>query len=404
MMPRYFYRALDVHGRPFSGDLEASSEVAVVKYLQALGQFPLSTALSRPARDWLRTFLPVSRRQRELALATVELATLLRAGLELDRALAILQGLDEIKPIRGLISNWLDRVRGGASFSAALQTESSIPRIYVSLVRAGEHSGQLASAVHGVAEYMSSSQDLSDRIKSALMYPAILVVTAGLSITAILVFVLPQFEPLFSDAGKSLPLATQAVMRLGHFVQSFGWLIILLIACLVFGCRTLLRHGNIRLKYDSLCLRTPVFGPFLRKVECERFFRALGTLTLNGSPIPDAVLVANDAVSNRAMNRSIAEIGRSLREGDSLAERLAKSGRFPQMAVDFVRIGEESGNLGDMLVRQSELYRKQVKRGLEQMLELLVPALTITLGLVIAGLIGSILLAILSVNDLAIQG
>lgn len=403
-MPKYFYRAVDVHGRPFSGDLAASSEIAVIKYLQALGQFPLSTGPSRPERAWLRRLLPSPRRQRELALATSELATLLRAGLELDRALAILQRLDEIKPIRDLISNWLDRVRGGASFSAALDVESCIPRIYVSLVRAGEHSGELASAVHGIAEYMSSSQDLSDRIKSALVYPAILVATAGLSITAIFVFVLPQFEPLFSDAGKSLPLATQVVMSIGQFVQSFGWLLVLSIATVVFGCRALLRQENFRLKYDSTCLRTPVFGQLACKVECERFFRALGTLTLNGSPLPDAVLVANDAVTNKAIARSIAEIGRCLREGDSLAERLAQSGLFPQMAVDFVRIGEESGNLGEMLVKQSELYRQQVKRALERMLELLVPALTITLGLLIAGVIASILLAILSVNDLAIQG
>jgi general secretion pathway protein F len=328
---------------------------------------------------------------------------LLRAGLELDRALGILTNLSDIGTLKAPFEAVRNRVRDGASFADALAADPFFPKFYVSMVRAGEHGGSLDNTLQRLTDYLVRTMAIRESITSALIYPAILVVTMFISITVILVFVLPQFEPLFADAGKALPFATRVVMSIGDFVRFYGWIVILLLIGGFFLYREWVKKPENRLKRDALMLRLPVLGDLFRAVEIERLMRTFGTLLSNGVPVPSALNLSKDVLSNMVLANAVRDAAVSLREGERLAQRLGRSKVFPAITLDLIQIGEESGKLDEMLLRQADLDELRIKHRVDRALALLVPALTVLLGFVVAGLIASMLAAILSVNDLAMQ-
>lgn len=404
-MATFRYKALSAAGAIVSGTLEAVSEAAAIQQLRAQGHYPISAAVADAPdwRRWLTQNLSPKRglSTRELAIATSELATLIHAGLELDRALQILTGLGETQSLAAPLGAVLARLRDGASFADALAVDPAFPKFYVNMVRGGEMSGNLDATLHHLAEYLARAQTIREAITSALVYPVILLATAGLSIAVILIFVLPQFEPLFHDAGKSLPLATRIVMALGDFLGAMWWAILMSLVAGALWFRHALRQPVFRRRWDALILRSPLLGDLFIKMEMERFSRTLGTLLGNGITLPVALGITRDTLSNSVIAAVVGETALSLREGEGLAGRLARSGVFPSMALDLVRVGEETGRLDEMLLRQADLYEHAVKHKIDRLLALLVPVLTVFLGMIVAGLIGSMLVAILSVNDLA---
>jgi general secretion pathway protein F len=336
-------------------------------------------------------------------MATQELSTLLKAGLELDRALGILVGLSDIGALRAPFEGVRNRVRDGMSFADALAGDPAFPKFYVSMVRAGEHGGTLDLTLQRLTDYLSRTMAIREQITSALVYPSLLLLTAGGSIIVILVFVLPEFEPLFADAGKSLPLPTQIVMGAGHAVRNYGWLVLLMIIGGIVALRRALRNPVNRLKWDGFRLKWPILGDLLASIEVERLMRTFGTLLSNGVPVPTALNLSKDVLSNTVLSSAIRDAAISLREGERLAQRLARSKVFPAVTLDLIRIGEESGKLDEMLLRQADLDELRIKHKVDRALAMLVPVLTIALGAIVAGLIASMLVAIISVNDLALQ-
>lgn len=404
-MTSYRYRALNDKGVSHTGVMEAVSEKIVIQHLRDQGLIPISAEAEDAAdwRSWLtRDILPKRKASgRDLAMATQELATLLRAGLELDRAMQVLIGLAEIGALAAPLAKVQKKLRDGASLSEALADEGSFPKFYVNMVRAGELGGSLEATLFRLADYLSRAQALREAVISALVYPIMLLCTAGLSIAVILIVVLPQFEPLFADAGKALPLSTRIVMSLGHFLGATWWVILILLGMTGGWLQRQLAKPAFRLRWDSALLRLPLLGDLLIKIEMERFSRTLGTLTGNGVTLPMALAITRDTLSNRHIADFVGEAANSLREGESLAGKLARSPQFPSLVVDLVKVGEETGRLDEMLLRLADLYEHSVKHRIERLLALLVPLLTVVLGLIVAGLIGSMLVAILSVNDLA---
>jgi general secretion pathway protein F len=386
--------------------MEAPSESAVIQQLRSLGHYPISAA-SADARGW-RRLLPsdaVSTRRpslKDLSIATQELATLLKAGLELDRALGITGALGETKTMHRPLAAVRARVREGASFADALAAEDAFPSLYVSMVRAGELGGQLERVLSRLADYLQGAYAVRQSVASALVYPIILLCTAGLSIVVILVFVLPQFEPLFAEAGRTLPLSTRIVMAIGHFIGGFWWLIALSSGAAVLWFRRKLQQPAFRRRCDALLLKLPLFGDLLRKLDMERFSRTLGTLVANGVALPNALAITKGVLANSVIAEAVGETATSLREGDGLAARLARSKQFPAITLDLIQVGEESGTLDEMLLRQAELCERTVKHTIDRLIALMVPVLTVVLGMIVAGLIASLLVAILSVNDLAL--
>jgi general secretion pathway protein F len=404
-MANFRYKALTLGGAVITGTLEAPSQAAAVQQIRSQGHYPISAtdAGAHGWRRWIGRELKWRRgpKPRDLAIATQELAMLLHAGLELDRALSILVGLGEIESMRQPLTAVLARVRGGASFADALAADAAFPKLYVSMVRAGEMGGNLEATLLRLAEYLTRAYAIREAITSALVYPIILLCTAGLSIIVILVFVLPEFKPLFDEAGKSLPLATQIVMGIGDFLGAYWWLLLFLIGAGVLAFRRALEDAENRRRWDAFKLRVPLLGQLWIKMEVEKFTRTLGTLLSNGVALPTALGMSAETLNNSIIANAVRQTAVSLREGEGLAARLARTKVFPAVALDFVRVGEETGKLDEMLLRQADLYERSVKHTIDRLLALLVPVLTILLGMVVAGLIASILVAILSINDLA---
>jgi general secretion pathway protein F len=406
-MAQFQYRAMTGSGAVVRGVLDAPTRDQVVRQLRTRGLVPLHA--SEHGEGSLFSQLGKSLRfgsrvtMRGLAMATQELSTLLKAGLELDRALGILIGLSDIGALRAPFESVRNRVRDGMSFAEALAADPVFPKFYVSMVRAGEHGGTLDVTLQRLTDYLSRTLAIREQITSALVYPSLLLLTAGGSIIVILVFVLPEFEPLFADAGKSLPLATRMVMGAGHVVRDYGWIFILLLVGGIVGLRRSLKTAANRLKWDAFVLRWPVLGKLFAAIEVERLMRTFGTLLSNGVPVPTALNLSKDVLSNTVLAAAVKDAAVSLREGERLAQRLARSKVFPAVTLDLIQIGEESGKLDEMLLRQADLDELRIKHKVDRALALLVPVLTITLGAIVAGLIASMLVAIISVNDLALQ-
>ena len=405
-MANFRYKAMTPGGDMVTGTLEAPSQAAAVQQIRSLGHYPISAndAEAGNWRHWLNRELKFRRgpRPRDLAIATQELGMLLDAGLELDRALSILVGLGEIESLRKPFTAVLARVRDGASLADALTASPAFPKLYVSMVRAGEMGGNLEATLGRLAEYLSRAAAIREAIGSALVYPIILLCTAGLSICVILIFVLPEFKPLFDEAGKSLPFATQVVMAIGDFLGAWWWALLVLIAAGAYTFRRALRDADFRARWDNFKLKLPLLGPLWTKIEVEKFARTLGTLLSNGVALPTALGMSAETLNNSVIAHAVRQTALSLREGEGLAARLARTQVFPPIALDFVRVGEETGKLDEMLLRQADLYERSIKNSVDRLLALLVPLLTILLGMMVAGLIASILVAILSINDLAL--
>lgn len=404
-MAQFQFRALNAAGAVVKGQAEAPTREALLGQLRGRGLFPLDAEErgAERAGRLARLLKPRGVSQRSLAAMTQELAMLLKAGLDLDRALAILLGLSDIGPLRAPLVAVRERVRGGASLADALAAQEIFPKYYVAMVRAGEFGGALDEALQRLSDYVTRRQALQEAIVSALIYPALLLITAGLSVGFILFFVIPEFQSLFADAGKALPLPTQIVLGVGEALRDYGWIAVLAVAAGIWWLRRALRQPAFRLRFDGFVMRIPVIGPLIVAIAVERFMRTFGALLTGGVPVPQALALAKDAVPNSVLAQSLAGAAASLREGEGLAQRLAQSGVFPPMTIDLIRIGEETGKLHDMLLRQADLDEVRIKHRLDRLLALLVPALTIMLGIVVATLIGSLLVAILSVNDLALN-
>lgn len=403
-MAAFRYRAMTRTGATVSGVVEAPNQDAVIEHVRGLGHYPISSpTVAGGWREAVGGRLRAASRpsDRDLGVAAQELATLLHAGLPLDRALAIIVGLGRTgltKPLQGVLS----RVRGGATLADSLAAEGQFPKFFISMARAGEMGGNLEAALRRLADYLGKASALRAAIVSALIYPAMLLVTAGLSIFAILVFVLPQFESMFRAAGKALPLSTRVVMGLGGFLSHDWWAVLTLGVLAVAALRRALRDPSFRYRWDARCLRLPILGPLLTQIQLERFSRTLGTLICNGVALPTALEITRATLSNTAMAAAIATATSGLREGDGLADRLRRTAIFPSVALDFVRVGEETGRLDDMLLRQADLCDESVKHTTQRLLAVMVPLLTIVIGMVVAGLIASILVAIISINELAL--
>ena len=401
-MPSYHYKAVRMDGEAVEGQMDAHDEGAVIRQLQKEGLIPLSARRAGGLRDQL---FASRRRQnltmKEIGAMTREMATLLEAGLTLDRSLQILIELGAEERVNRVLEDLQARVRGGSTFSAALEQQGGqFPRLYINMVRAGETSGALDGVLARLAEYLERTADLRETVVSALVYPLILLVVAGLSVILLLVFVVPQFAVLFQDMGAALPLPTRIVMALGDFLRDFWWVLLALIAIIALAIEKALARPEVRDRFDSRVLRLPLFGDLIWKMETARFCHTLSTLLKNGLTLLSALNLAKEVVGNRKLAGLMTEAGEELKRGRGLAQPFIQREILPQMALQMVRVGEESGALDAMLAKVAAIYDKETQLSVKRLLTLLEPALIIGLGVVVAGIIISIIVPILGANEL----
>lgn len=405
-MPLYRYKAVAPNGESQEGEMEGLAQVAVVERLQGMGLIPIRVEEAVAGTERVETGLALFRKKRisqdEVAAFTREIATLLRAGLPLDRSLEILVGLSPNERVRQLLAQVREDVRGGAALSAAMEAQSGVfSRFYLNMIRAGEAGGALDVVLQRLSEFMERSKELRETVKSALIYPAILVGVAVLSVAVLLVWVVPQFSQMFEESGKALPLPTQVVIAAGDTVQHYWWAMILGAIGIYSWFSRQLQQPESRYKWDKRFLALPLLGDLVGKLEVARFSRTLGTLIGNGVTLLTALSIVKETLSNTVMSEGLGVVAAQLKEGKGLGGPLMETGLFPQLAVHMVMVGEETGKLQEMLIRIADVYDREVQNAVKRMLALMEPALILGLGLVIGGIIMSVLVAILSVNDLA---
>jgi general secretion pathway protein F len=404
-MTLFRYEAVAVSGELLSGEMDAASQDDVVQRLQRQGHIPIRADAAGGGLPRALTWtLPVRRRhgRRGLVLLTRQLATLLHAGLALDRALEIARSVVAKPADRAVVALVLDRLRGGSSLADAMAArEAMFPKFYVGLVRAGEAGGSLDATLVNLADFLERSQRAADHVRSALIYPAVVLATGVGSIAVLFGFVIPRFRPLFDEAGASLPFAARAVLWLTEAFQNWWWLMLLVLGLGVLLARYRLRQPASRRRWDGRLARLPLIGDLVVKVEIARFARTLGTLLANGVAPLAALAIGRDGIVNRAIAEALAGVGDSLKEGKGLAEPLSRARLVPELAVQLIQVGEETARLEEMLLKIAEIFEEETQRGIERLLALLVPAATILLGAIVALVMGSILTAVLSVYDLA---
>ncbi len=400
-MPKYFYRAVKLDGEAIEGELVADNEAALVRQLQSDGLIPLETRSSAGLRGRFGRTRRRRINQKEVSILTRELATLLEAGMTLDRSLQILVDLTPEEHLVKVLADLQERVRGGATFSNALDMQDGqFPRLYINMVRAGEASGALDQVLDRLADYLERLGELRQTVISALVYPSILLVVAGLSVIMLLVFVVPQFSVLFEDMGEALPLPTQIVVATGDVFRNYWWAMLVAIALIAVVLERWLQNPAVRNRFDHKILSVPLFGDLIWKMETARLCHTLATLLKNGLPLLSALTLAKEVVSNRKLFGLLNEAGDDLKHGRGLAGPLSRLKVLPDLALQMIRVGEESGSLDGMLAKVASIYDRETRTSVQSMLTLLEPILIIGLGVVVAGIIISILMAILGANEL----
>jgi general secretion pathway protein F len=405
-MAAFRYVAVDAAGATHRGTMEAASEARVIESLQRKGFIPLKAEPDRGS-SFGANFLTLDLgggglSKGDIANITRELATMLGAGQNLDAALRFLIETSTSKKVIAIMGRVREKVRGGSALATALQAEPrSFTKLYVSLVQAGEAGGNLTDTFDRLAILLERQRSLAATVQSAMIYPALLTVTAIGSITLLLTKVLPQFVPLFEENGAQLPTATKLLIAIGDITANDGPWALLALLILGFAGRQALKDKRVRRWADGVLLRVPVVGNLIRQTLAARFSRTLGTLLMNGVSLITALGIARETLGNLAAVDAVDwAIGRA-RSGAGVAQPLAERKVFPPRMIHLIRLGEETAQLASMALKTAEIHEEQTRMAVQRMVALMVPAITVVMGAAVAFIIGSLLTAMLSLNDLA---
>lgn len=406
-MALYHYRAVKDDGEVQLGQLEADSEQAVLEQLRLRNLIPIEVSTRRNWQALLNvefgSLLRHSRQGRLTLRFTQYLSSLLQAGVPLDRSLEIMHKVNRDPAMQALVKQIRDGVHRGQSLSRVIGEErQAFGGFYVSMVQAAEMAGDLAGGLHNLSYYLERSKSLRDKLVSALIYPMILLAVAMLSLLIILTYVIPQFSQLFADMGAKLPLSTQIVIGVANGLQAYaGWAVVLLVILAWCGQRALQRP-EYRLAWDRWRLRLPLLGGLYQRIETARFSRSLGTLLKGGVPLLAGLEISRQVVGNRVMAEQIGVAAESLKQGRLLAPPLLATGLFPDLAMQMIQVGEETGRLDEMLLKVADTYDLEVETAMQRSLAVLEPLLIVGLGVLIAGIVMSVLVAVMSLNELPI--
>jgi general secretion pathway protein F len=404
-MPPYSYKCVDRSQKIVTGVREASDTGELARALQAEGLMALAITESKGARSsWLpqgdATVAALSRADLILLLSNLEM--LLSAGIDLNAALSALAKSTQKKELKTLTHELRDAVQKGQSLSAALSKGSAaVPAFVVNSIRAGESGGQLREVLHKLSEHLTRFEKFRSDLVSSLIYPAILLTMAVLAIILLVVVVIPQFKPLFENAGSELPFITRLVMGTSDFVLDNTVVILLVSAALVLFLRGWLKKPHVALRVDRAKLRLPFgAGDLLTRIETARFTRLAALLLENGIAMVAALELCRDAAGNRVFAKAIDAVAAKVREGARFTLALSATGIIPGVYRDILEAGEEASQLEMVLTRVAELAERETELALKNFMAVFVPLLTIVLGGFVAGIILSVMLAMLSANDL----
>ncbi|BBB26754.1 type II secretion system F family protein [Amphritea japonica] len=405
MMTTFFYKAISNNGELTEGSITAESREDVISQLQSSGKVPIYADSQQPKSLKKRSKASgIGSANTELILEfTQELMYLVEAGIPLDRSLEILGQDNPSTALQELISELRQQLRGGQTFSQALE---KFPRyfnpLYISLIRASEAGGEIARGLETLCQHLERNQQLKEKVSAALLYPAILLGVSLLSILMILLYVVPQFADIIAGFSQELPPETRFVLWLSQITIDYGvYFLGGLLALIALLYRTL-ASGATATWWDTLRLALPMIGPLHIKLEYTRFCRSLGNLINSGVPMLTSIDMASAAFSNGTLNSEVTQAAIHLREGGRLSDQLRNSNQVPSLVVQLTQVGEETGELPSMLLKIADIYDRQIETQTQKLLHILEPVLILSLGLIIAVLILSLLSAIIGINDIAL--
>ena len=385
-MAVFVYTGRTRGGQTITGEMDAPNREAVVAKLRS--QQIVATAVRTKARDITFPGFGGGVDEKEIVVFTRQFATMIDAGLPLVQCLEILASQQENKVFKKALTEIRQSVEGGLTFAAALKQHPKIfSSLYANMVEAGEAGGILDTILNRLAVYMEKAMSLKKKVKSAMIYPSTIVTVAVVVVIFLLVFVIPTFKAMFEGFGATLPLPTLIVLELSRIVRGYFLVGIGVIVALVVGLRWWYGTPSGRLAIDRFLLRTPVFGPLIRKVAVAKFTRTLGTLISSGVAILDGLDITARTAGNKVVEQAVLRTRASIAEGKTIAEPLKASGVFPPMVVQMIAVGEQTGALDAMLGKIADFYDEEVDTAVVNLTALLEPMLMVFLVIVIGGVV-----------------
>jgi type IV pilus assembly protein PilC len=394
-MPTYSWEGKTSKGAIKKGEIEAPSEAAVRIQLRQQNIIPTKISSKKKDLNIGLPFLKKKVKQRAIAIFTRQLATMIDAGLPLVQSLEILSSQQDNKVFKEIIREIKEDVEAGSTFAGALKKHSiAFNELYTNLVVAGEEGGILDTILNRLAAYIEKAEALKKKVKSALIYPTTIFVVAVGVVMILMIFVIPVFESMFKSAGSSLPLPTQITVMVSNFVKNVYYILIPGMIVGFFLLKKYYQTEKGKTVIDRLLLKLPVFGSLFQKIAVARFSRTLGTLVSSGVPILDGLNIVSRTSGNKIIEAAIINARASIREGETIAEPLGRSGHFPPMVIQMISVGESTGALDAMLSKIADFYEDEVDVAVGNLTSLLEPFLMMFLGVVIGGVVISMYLPI----------
>lgn len=405
LMITFSYQARDAAGRIVSGVQEALNEDNAVTSLMSRGLMVLSLQRKATAAQSRRKATTV--KETDLVLFTRQLSTMIEAGISLVQALTALYEQADPKrqrALRAVVSDITARVQGGETFHESLAKHPRVfNRLFVSMVKAGEHGGLLAEILDRLAGFLEASSRLRKKIKSAMTYPVIVVCIAIAITTFLIVRVVPIFGEIFADFGAKLPAPTQFLIDVSDFVRGQWYFLILGVGGAIFGIRTFVRSTRGKQLWDRWKLKLPVFGPLVHKICMSRFARTFAQLIRSGVPILEVIDIVGGSSGNHVVETSIKEVGADVEKGDNLSVALSRKPIFPPMLLRMVAAGEATGKIDTMLEKMADFWDEEIEAMLDALTSLIEPLLIVFLGVIVGGIVIAMFLPIFKLNEVVSQ-
>ena len=411
-MPKYSYTAVDARGKQANGSLEAADQNAAITQIRQLGFYPQRVDEARETVEAGNK--PVVRKKgakvkpKILTIFTRQLATLIDAGLPLMRCLHTLTKQERNPIMRSTMTDLAESVESGSTFSESLTLHPGIfNKLYVNMVKAGELGGVLEIVLTRLAEFQEKSQRIKGKVVAAMVYPLIVLGIAGLILSFLLIFIVPKFQQIFKDAlpGKPLPDITLFVIGCSHFMVDRWYIVVGTIVALVVGYKVFSATPVGAAILDRIILRTPIFGDLISKTSISRFSRTLGTLISSGVPILQALNITRETSGNIVISNAIAKIHDSVKEGESVVGPMESSGVFPPMVTSMVQVGEETGQLPDMLVKVADVYEDEVDNVVTGLTSILEPIMIVMLAVIVGTIVIALFMPMVSlITNMSDQG
>lgn len=401
-MQAFRYRGTDGQGKRVAGQIDAASRDEAVRRLRQAAILPIDVSRGGATQP-VGTIRRTGKTRQAITRSIGELAVLLNAGIALERAMTLMLDSVEDAGLRSEFAAMQKAVKEGVPLSRTMVARTGLfPPMAAAMAEAGEADGKLGAALERLADALQRDDDLRSLIVTAMIYPIILIVLSVAVIGMMLLFVVPQFESLFANSADRLPAASRIIMQASQTLRSDGWWIALALIVALLGVRQMLRQPQARAARDRWILTVPQIGSLVREAETARFARTLGVLVEGGVALPSATLLAGRSIANSHMAAAVRTVAGGMKEGGGLTAPLAAADIFPRKAIGFFRTGEETSELGSMLIRLADVLDRDVKIHLQRLVGLITPAITVILGAVVATIIAAIMAAILGFNDLAL--